>query len=75
VAGTYDGTTVRLYLNGVQAASVAISGAIATSTGVLRMGGNSLWGEFFQGRLDEIRIYNRALNATEIQGDMNTPVP
>jgi glucose/arabinose dehydrogenase len=74
VAGTYDGTTVRVFINGVQTASAAVSGPIATSTGVLRIGGNGLWGEFFQGRLDEIRIYNRALSQAEIQTDMNTPV-
>jgi hypothetical protein len=33
-----------------------------------------MWGEFFQGRIDEVRIYNRALSQTEIQTDMNTPV-
>ncbi len=74
VAGTYDGTTLRLFINGVQRASVNRSGPIATSTGPLRIGGNSLWGEFFQGRIDEVRIYNRALTQAEIQTDMNTPV-
>lgn len=74
VAGTYDGATVRLYINGVQAASTAVTGPIGTSNGVLRIGGNSLWGEYFQGRIDEIRVYNRALSAAEIQIDMNTPV-
>jgi Concanavalin A-like lectin/glucanases superfamily/Bacterial Ig domain/Cadherin-like domain len=74
VAGTYDGSTVRLFINGVQAASTTISGSIATSTGPLRIGGNSMWGEFFQGRIDEVRIYNRALTQAEIQSDMNTPI-
>jgi hypothetical protein len=41
---------------------------------VLRIGGNSLWGEYFEGRIDEVRIYNRALAATEIQADMNRGV-
>ena len=74
VAGTYDGATVRLFLNGVQGASTAISGPIAASTGPLRIGGNGLWGEFFQGSIDEVRIYNRALTAPEIQTDMLTPI-
>jgi hypothetical protein len=55
-------------------ASVNRTGPIATSTGPLRIGGNSLWGEFFQGRIDEVRVYNRALTPAEIQTDMNTPV-
>ena len=74
VAGTYDGTTLRLYINGVQAASTAVSGPIASSTGPLRIGGNSLWGEFFQGLIDEVRIYDRALSQAEIQTDMVTPI-
>src|SRR2546427_4356918 len=73
LAGTYDGTTVRLYVNGAQVASQAGSGAIATASGGLRVGGNSVGGGDFPGRLDEVRIYNRALTAAEIQADMNTP--
>ncbi|MFB3819286.1 MAG: LamG-like jellyroll fold domain-containing protein [Candidatus Methylomirabilales bacterium] len=75
LASTYDGTTLRLYVNGVQRAQVAAGGAIATSSGVLRLGGNSLWGEFFRGKIDEVRIYNRVLGAGEIQAGMNTPLP
>ena len=47
---------------------------LLTSTGALRIGGNSIWGEFFQGRIDEIRIYNRALTPPRSRADMNTPV-
>jgi hypothetical protein len=74
VAGTYDGAAVRLYVNGVQVASTPQAGTFALSAGALRIGGNSLWGEYFQGRIDEIRIYNRALTVAELQADMNTPV-
>ena len=74
VAGTYDGATLRLFLNGVQVASTTVSGAVATSTGPLRIGGNSIWGEFFQGRIDEVRIYNDVLTAAEILADMNLPL-
>jgi hypothetical protein len=74
LAATHDGTTLRLYVNGVQVGTRAVSGALLTSTGALRIGGNSVWGEFFQGRIDEVRIYNRALSAAEIQTDMATAV-
>jgi hypothetical protein len=74
LAGTYDGATLRLYVNGVQVNSRAQTGAIAISTNALQFGGDSIYGQYFQGTIDEIRIYNRALSATEIQGDMNTPV-
>jgi hypothetical protein len=74
LAASYDGTTLRLFVNGVQAGSRAVASPLLTSTGVLRIGGNGVWGEFFQGRIDEVRLYNRALGAAEIQADMNAPV-
>jgi hypothetical protein len=74
LAATYDGATLRLYVNGTLAASRAQSGPMATTTSSLRIGGNGVWGEYFQWRIDEVRIYNRALSQAEIQSDMNTPV-
>jgi hypothetical protein len=74
VAATYDGTTQRLYVNGTQVSSRAQTGSITTSSNPLRVGGNSIYGEYFQGRIDEVRIYNRALTQTEIQSDMNLGV-
>jgi fibronectin type 3 domain-containing protein len=38
------------------------------------MGGNTIYGEYYAGLIDEVRVYNRALSATEIQADMNLPV-
>ena len=75
LAGTYDGTTQRLYVNGTEVVNRPHSGPIELSTGVLRLGGNSIWGdEFFKGLIDEVRIYNRALSAGGIQTDMNKSV-
>ena len=74
LAMTYDTATVRLYVNGTLVRSSATTGALLTSTGALRIGGNSVWGEFFQGMIDEVRVYNRALTQAEIQTDMATPV-
>jgi hypothetical protein len=36
--------------------------------------GNATWGEYFNGLIDEVRVYNRALSASEIQADMNRSV-
>jgi len=74
LATTYDGATLRLYLNGTPVGSKAQTGSVAVTGGVLRIGGNSIWGEYFRGLIDEVRIYNRALGTAEIQSDMNTPV-
>ena len=74
LAGTYDGTTMRLYVNGVQVGTRAQTGNVAASARTLRIGGNSIWGEYFNGLIDDVRIYNRALTPAEITTDMNTPV-
>jgi hypothetical protein len=74
LAATYNGTTLALFVNGNQVSSQAATGAIASNTGPLRIGGNTIWGEHFIGLIDEVRIYNRALSATEIQGDMDRSV-
>jgi Concanavalin A-like lectin/glucanases superfamily/Fibronectin type III domain/Viral BACON domain len=75
LAATYDGANLRLYVNGVQAASRAITGSIRASTGALRIGGNGTWNdEWFSGLIDEVRLYNRALSAAEIQADMTKAV-
>ena len=75
LACTYDGSTLRLYVNGTQVSSRAQTGTMATSSNPLQIGGDSLFGQYFRGSIDEVRVYNRALSATEIQPDMNTPLP
>jgi chitodextrinase len=74
IAATYDGATLRLYVNGSQVGSRAVSGAMTATASPLRFGGNAVWGEFFSGLIDEVRIYNRALTASEIQADSTTPI-
>jgi hypothetical protein len=74
LAATYNGSTVRLYVNGVQVATGNRSGTLFSSTGAVRIGGNSIWGEWFAGQIDDVRIYNTVLTAAQIQTDMNTPV-
>jgi len=55
-------------------ASQAQTTALTPSTGTLQIGGDTYAGENFSGRVDEVRIYNRALSVAEIQADMNAPV-
>jgi glucose/arabinose dehydrogenase len=75
VAGTYDGAQLRLYVNGTQVASQSRTGNLQVTGTPLRIGGNTYGTEFFPGRLDEVRVYNRALSQSEIQTDMSTPLP
>jgi hypothetical protein len=74
LAATYDGTTVRLYLDGVQVATWAVTGTIQDSQRPVVIGGN-MWGEHFSGAIDDVRVYNFALNPDQIRADMGTAVP
>ena len=72
VAMTYNGTIFRVYRNGVEVSTLSYSGSLDTSASSFRIGGNSIWNEWWQGRIDEVRVYNRALTATEINTAKNT---
>ena len=74
LASTYDGSTQKLYVNGALVGSRSQTGSIALSNGALRIGGNSVWGEYFNGYIDEVRVYNRALTQTEIASDSKLAV-
>jgi hypothetical protein len=74
LAGTYDGAVVRVYVNGILSGSAPASGDIIRSMQPLRMGGDAVWGEYFQGVLDEVRIYRRALSDGGIVACMNTAI-
>ena len=68
VAMTYDGSRLRLYINGADAGSRAATGTLVPASpqeaGIL--GGASA----FAGTIDELRLYRRALSASEIAADM-----
>jgi hypothetical protein len=66
VVGTYDGTTQRLYVNGSQVASAALTGGASVTSNPLYLGS---WGgseEFFAGTIDEAAVYGKALTATRV---------
>lgn len=74
IAATYDGTTLRLYVNAVEQGSLAVTGLLPASVVPLYLGGGPAAGETLAGTLDEIRIYRRALTVEEITADMNEAV-
>ncbi|PYS25775.1 MAG: hypothetical protein DMG11_22200, partial [Acidobacteria bacterium] len=74
VAATFDGAKLAFWINGINVASQPQSSPLTVSTLPLQIGGDSLYGQNFTGRIDEVRVYNRALTQTELELDMNTPV-
>ena len=59
MAATWDSTTLRLFVNGNQVSTQTVSGTMPVSSGPLRLGGNSIRGEWFNGKIDDVRIYAR----------------
>lgn len=74
IAVSYNGSQLTFYVNGTPATKTSVSGTIQSSALPLRIGGNLIWGEYFQGQIDEVRVYNRALTQAEILVDMTTPI-
>ena len=75
LAATYDGETLRAYKDGVLITSnTAPSGPPNSDANSLKLGRAAAANQFFQGTVDEVRVYNRALSLAEIQSDMVTPV-
>ncbi len=69
---TFDGTTLRLYKDGMQVATALSSVSPVNTTGILQIGA-SQFGEYLNGTIDDVRLYNRALSASEIQSIMVPP--
>lgn len=71
LAGVYDGTIARLYVNGVEVANKTLTGIFAPDTTPVILGGNGndasgVPTELVPGRIDELMLYARALGPTEI---------
>jgi hypothetical protein len=64
---TYDGSTVRLYVNSQLDSTFSRTGNIPTSTSTIFIGYSGFSSEYFNGNVSQVQIYNRALSATEVQ--------
>ena len=84
VAGVYDGTNMFLYVDGTLDVSMPATGLIPQNSDPLAIGANvqayvppcgcNEPGYFFNGLIDEVSIYNRALTAQEIQAIYNAGI-
>ncbi len=70
--GSYDGTDSKIYLDGIEVETCSLTTTISTSDNVITIGcrdstsSNTCDSEYFNGTIDEVRIYNRSLSAKEI---------
>lgn len=73
VAGTYDGTTMRVYINGEEVGTATYSGVIDNGAYDLHIGRAAYTNggtRYFDGTIDEVRIWNTAISQTAIQDYM-----
>jgi len=64
IVGTYDGSTARIYING----SLDASGSTSRNTNTVnwRIGRSAWGGNYHNGKISNIRLYNKALTASEV---------
>ena len=66
-AATYDGSTIRLYLNGTEVGSVAKSGSVSRGRNVsVDIGRSPEGSNYLRGAIDDVRVHGSALTAEEI---------
>jgi hypothetical protein len=75
IAATYDQTAIRIYVNGVAAGSFATSAVLPAGNEEWRLARRWDNAEYFQGRMDEVRIWNVARSQGQIQAGMSAVVP
>ncbi|MDA1193527.1 MAG: LamG domain-containing protein [Candidatus Poribacteria bacterium] len=76
LAGAYDGDSLRMYINGVMEGEAPCPNAIVTSDLDLWIGADDFGRatDWFPGRIDEVRVYDRALSDGEIVTAMGSPL-
>ncbi len=77
IAATYDGSTKRLYLNGMEVASASFSGAACLTNDPVTIGGRDFLGSVvsgFTGQIDEVEIYPSALDANTVAARYSRPI-
>jgi len=70
-----DAAGTRLYADGILQQTLGVFTLGNDATAQWRIGMNADGPDPFLGKIDDLRMYNRALTQTEVQTDMNTPVP
>ena len=76
IVASWDGTTIRAYINGVVDQNTDLfSGPLTTDSNPLRIGMYYSSGFIFNGQIDGVKIYNRALSAEEVRYHYNQGKP
>jgi len=73
IQGTWDGSSIKTYINGALVGTVSLPGAASRDNGLAyRIGRRWDAAQFMTGEIGEVRIYNSALNAAAVAADYNS---
>jgi hypothetical protein len=80
IALTFEGTAVKFYKDGILVETIVTTNVPDAGSNTIYIGGLSSWGTYFNGIIDEVKIYNRSLSEVEINADyqnsvLPTPAP
>ena len=67
IACVYDGESISIYVNGTRENSKSLSGNVVTSSSDINIGRSTKGDRYFNGTIDELRVYIRALSSSEIR--------
>ncbi|UCF14462.1 MAG: LamG domain-containing protein, partial [Phycisphaerales bacterium] len=74
-SATWDGSAARIYVNGEMVLEQAQTGTLVPPGLPLRIGHRNGSSHYFNGSIDEVRVYNHALTDVEIQAAMEDALP
>jgi|GEM_PF-1515738 len=76
IVATKTGGTVKIYLNGVEKVSQAFGGVLTSTANVMSIGcysnATDCTGSYFLGKIDEVKVYSRAISGTEVTNRYGT---
>jgi hypothetical protein len=78
IAYTWDGSLIRVYVNGVLGGSLATTGSMVAGNAPVRIGGSDVFDQYVEGSIDDVMIFNRALSPASVQqlyDDQFEPMP
>ncbi len=75
IAAIYDGSNMRLYIDGIEKGSMHKTGNIANSSAGIRIGDNPIEDRHFDGKIDDVNLYSKALSLVEITALKNGEGP
>jgi len=67
IIGVFDGTTLKVYVNGIKGTDATLTGTQSTTTQGFEIGSRAGGSYKINGSIDDVRVYSRALSASEVR--------